>query len=224
MVINSTNINKANDNLSPQAIKHKKNTPHGVGNPDPVLGQPVDVGVQVLSWDNLLMLESRSCLGTTSWCWSPDPVLGQPVDVGVQVLSWDSLLMLEFQVLSWDTLLRLESRSCLGTTCWCWSPVPVLGQPVDVGVQILSWDNLLMLESRSCLGTAYWCWSPGPVLGQPVDVGNPDPVLGQPVDVGVQVLSWDNLLMLESRPCLGTTCGCWSSYNSYECYFCKWCC
>jgi hypothetical protein len=46
MVINSTNINKANDNLSPQAIKHKKNTPHGVGNPDPVLGQPVDVGVQ----------------------------------------------------------------------------------------------------------------------------------------------------------------------------------
>ena len=65
MVINSTNINKANDNLSPQAIKHKKNTPHGVGNPDPVLGQPVDVGVQALSWDNLLMLESSSYLGTT---------------------------------------------------------------------------------------------------------------------------------------------------------------
>jgi hypothetical protein len=60
-----TSTNKANDNLSPQAIKHKKNTPHGVGNPDPVLGQPVDVGVQALSWDNLLMLESRSCLGTT---------------------------------------------------------------------------------------------------------------------------------------------------------------
>jgi hypothetical protein len=55
-------INKANDNLSPQAIKHKKTR---VGNPDPVLGQPVDVGVQVLSWDSLLMLESRSYLGTT---------------------------------------------------------------------------------------------------------------------------------------------------------------
>ena len=54
MVINSTNINKANDNLSPQAIKHKKTR---VGNPDPVLGQPVDVGVQALSWDNLWMLE-----------------------------------------------------------------------------------------------------------------------------------------------------------------------
>lgn len=37
MVNSSSNINKTNNNLSTQIIKHKKNTTHGVGNADAVL-------------------------------------------------------------------------------------------------------------------------------------------------------------------------------------------
>ena len=40
MVNNSTNINKTNNNHSPQLTKHKKkNTTYDVGNPGPGLGQ-----------------------------------------------------------------------------------------------------------------------------------------------------------------------------------------
>jgi hypothetical protein len=40
MVKNFTNINKTNNHLSPQTIKHKENTTtYGIWNPGPGLGQ-----------------------------------------------------------------------------------------------------------------------------------------------------------------------------------------
>jgi hypothetical protein len=39
MVNNSTNINKTNNNLSPQTNEYEKTMTYDIGNPGPVLGQ-----------------------------------------------------------------------------------------------------------------------------------------------------------------------------------------
>jgi len=44
MVTNSTNINKANNYLSPQLIEHKKTTTNDVGKPGHGLGQTLTYG------------------------------------------------------------------------------------------------------------------------------------------------------------------------------------
>ena len=55
MVNNSTNINKINNHLSPQLIKHKKNTTYDVENPGPHLGR-AQRGGDVKSVNGILTL------------------------------------------------------------------------------------------------------------------------------------------------------------------------